>query len=192
MVRVLRSALVLGVLAAVMVVAPVPASAHEELTATSPVDGSTVTTRVTEVTLSFSGPVRADGSTVTVTGPDGRTHSSAAVSVVDTVVHQPVAPLSSGAYRVEWRVIAGDGDPMSGQFSFTLALPPELEPTTAAPTNAAPATAPPSTPEPRSPSVADGGRGSGASPWWWLLAALVVVGVLAAAVVVSRRRGRTG
>ena len=107
------------------------------------------------------------------------------------------APLSSGAYRVEWRVIAGDGDPMSGQFSFTLALPPELEPTTAAPThaaptNAAPTTAPPSTPEPRSPSVADGGRGSGASPWWWLLAALVVVGVLAAAVVVSRRRGRTG
>jgi len=187
MVRVLRPLLGLAAVAAVLVVAPVPASAHDELTATSPADGSTVATRVTEVTLTFSGPVRADGTTVTVSGADGRAYGSGPVSVVDTVVHQPVTQLGSGAYRVEWRVIAGDGDPMSGQFTFTLSLPPELEPTTASPT-----TQPRTTlPDPQPSGVAtDDSAGSG-SPWWWLIAALVAVGVVIA-VVVLRRRGRAG
>jgi hypothetical protein len=52
--------------------------------------------------------------------------------VVDDVVHQPVYPLRSGSYTVEWRVVSADTHPVQGRFEFTVALPPELEPTVVA------------------------------------------------------------
>jgi methionine-rich copper-binding protein CopC len=167
-------------LGAAVVLAPAPASAHDELTATTPADGATVNGQVSEVTLTFGGPIRADGSTVTVTGAGGQNHSVGGVSVLNTVVHQPVGLLTSGTYRVDWHVIAGDGDPMNGQFSFTLDLPPE--PTTAEPTTTSQATQQAT----GTPAAAD--QGSGGEVWWPLL---TVVLLLVAATVVLWRRRRT-
>jgi methionine-rich copper-binding protein CopC len=170
--------MILGAAVAVAVLVPAaPVAAHTELTATGPADGATVTTPIEDVTLTFSGPVRADGSTVTVTGPDG-VASQGQLTVLDTTVHQPVTPLRSGPYRVDWSVVAGDGHAITGSFGFTLALPPELEEPSPSPI-----------PSPSTTGQAtDGGRDSSAGPW------LVTVGtgvLIIALVLLLRRRGRS-
>ncbi|MBX6358415.1 MAG: copper resistance protein CopC, partial [Micromonosporaceae bacterium] len=127
--RFLRRAVVASVAAGVaMLGAPAPAAAHTVLLGTTPAEGSVVTTVTTEVTLTFSEPVRAQFTTVAVTGPGGRAYGNGDLSVRDNVVHQPVHPMGSGAYEVAWRVVSLDGHPVSGTFSFTVQLPAEQEP----------------------------------------------------------------
>src|SRR5262249_10295408 len=111
---------------AVLLSAPTAASAHTELLGTSPSEAAVITAPVNEVTLTFSGPVQGDGGTVTVTDSGGRTYNSGQLSVIDFVVHQPVAVIAAGSYRVSWSIVAGDGHPMSGEFTFEFSLPPEL------------------------------------------------------------------
>ncbi len=174
-----------GLLAGVAV-APGPALAHDELTGTSPADGATVDTRLDEVTLTFSGVVRADGSTVTVTGPDGTAHHDGPLSVLDRVVHQPVTSMGSGTYRVQWRVLAADGHPMTGEFAFTVALPPELEPT--------PSPTPTASPSPEQtatqPGTATGGESRPAGWVLCLVAAALVLALAVTLVLLRRRRGQ--
>jgi methionine-rich copper-binding protein CopC len=173
-----RLAIVL-VLVSAAVAVPAPAWAHTELLSTSPADAAVMTSPPGEVTLTFSGPVRADGSTVTVTGPDGRTHSDGAVAVIDFVVHQPVRDLTSGDYQVQWQVVAADGHPMSGQFTFQLSLP-EPEPTPS------PSTVTPTTTDVLPAPVADN---RGVPAWVWV-AALVALAVITFVVVLTRRNAR--
>jgi methionine-rich copper-binding protein CopC len=176
------SAIVAGVLAV-----PAPAWAHTELSGTSPVALATVTSPISEVTLTFTGAVRADGSSVEVAGADGQVYSDAALSVLNFVVHQPVAPLRSGQYRVEWRVVAGDGHPMTGEFMFEVALPPELEPT-GSPT---PAHSEPTPTASAGVAIDTTDDGSSAALWWALGGALGAV-LIALLVLLGMRRGRHG
>jgi methionine-rich copper-binding protein CopC len=171
-------AVVAAVVAATMALA-VPAGAHTELQATKPADGASVTAPIDEVTLTFNGPVRADGSTVTITGPGGQTVQNGPVSVIDTVVHQPVSPLRSGAYQVDWRVVAADGHALTGQFLFQVNLPPELEPTTPASTPAATDQGVPT----------DAAAPSDPTGWWWVAGGALAV-VLGAFLLWLSRRAR--
>jgi methionine-rich copper-binding protein CopC len=175
-------AAVLVLVSAVLAV-PAPAWAHTELLATSPADAAVVTSPLDEVTLTFSGPVRADGSSVTVTGPDGQSHSDGAVSVIDFVVHQPVTDLASGTYQVQWQVAAGDGHPMSGQFTFELSLPAEPSPT---PSPSTPNPDPTSEPTPSPGETGETGPGG----WVWAVALLAVLAVIALVVALVLRRSR--
>jgi len=182
---------VVAAVVATVVAMPAPAWAHTELLGTSPADAAVQTAPVEEVTLTFSGPVRADGSSVVVTGPDGQTHSQGALSVIDFVVHQAVADLASGTYRVDWVVVAGDGHPLSGQFTFQLSLPPELEPTPSptAPSPTATSPAPPATDTTAPASDTAAGDGGGSAAWWWLIAALVA-GLFVLVYLLTRRHSR--
>jgi methionine-rich copper-binding protein CopC len=174
MTRFARATIGLATMIAVVLALATPAAAHTELLGTSPAQAAVVTSPIEEVTLTFSGPVLPGGSSVIVSGPDGQDHSTGELTVLDFVVHQPVTSLASGSYRVAWTVIAGDGHPMTGEFTFQLALPPETDggPTTAADADLA---------------ADSGGSGSG---WWWLAAAigLAVVGV---GVLLGLRAART-
>lgn len=165
-----------------------PAAAHTELTATSPASGATVDVPVEEITLTYSGAVRADGSTVEVTGADGTTYGDGPLAVIDTVVHQPVRTLPSGTYTVRHRIIAADGHAMEGSFTFTVALPPELEPTTPAAGAPEPTQAPdPSRPAGAGADVDDPRSTAGI----WLGAASLTVALIALIYLVrrySRRR----
>ena len=165
------AALVLGLAA--------PAGAHTELTATNPADGATVTSPLTEVTLTFAEAVRGDGASVVVTGPGGATFHQGAATVLDTTVHQGVASLVSGVYTVDWRVAAADGDPMTGQFTFTLALPTPSPTATAEPTPSEPV-----------PSATAGAEPTGGVVPVGLIAlgVLLVVAVVAGLVVAFNRR----
>ena len=178
---------IIGLAAAAMLLfLATPAAAHTELTATGPADGATITVPIDEVTLTFAEAVRGDGITITVTGPGGTTYNKGAASVLNTTVHQPVAALRSGAYQVAWHVLAADGDPVEGQFGFTVALPPELEPG-ASPT-ASPE--PSAQPTPTSPATGSKGVESGVFPVGWVAGAVILVILVVVAVVRSGRRGQ--
>jgi methionine-rich copper-binding protein CopC len=157
--------------AGAVLAAPSGAWAHSRLSQTAPAASATVTAPVSEVTLTFNEHVHQQFSIVEVSGPGGTSYSDGHVRVVDDVVHQPVYPLKSGSYTVRWRVVSADTHPVQGTFGFTVALPPDLEPT-----------AVPSSPTPSRLATASAGHRS--VPWWsWALA----VAVLAIAGVVFVR-----
>jgi methionine-rich copper-binding protein CopC len=118
-----------------------PAAAHNSLKSSTPADGEQLTTAPTEVTLTFMQSADPRFVKVAVRGPGGASATAGGPTVTGTVVHQPLGPLTSGKYTVEYRVVSQDGHPVSGALSFTLVLP---EPSRAA---ASPApSASPSTP----------------------------------------------
>lgn len=98
-----------------------PAWAHVELTGTSPADGAVVDGPVTEVTLTFSAPVKQEFSTVTVHDSAGQSYEIGTSQGVDSTVTQPVRELSPGSFTVTWRTVALDGHPLQGQFRFEVA-----------------------------------------------------------------------
>jgi len=98
-----------------------PASAHTRLTGSAPSAGAEVPAATTEVALSFTGTVREAFSTVVVTGPDGAEAASGTPVLRGTdVVQELEGPLSAGAWTVAYRVVAGDGHPITGTLAFTV------------------------------------------------------------------------
>jgi copper resistance protein C len=160
---------------ATMLAPAVPAWAHSRLLRTAPAASATVTAPVSEVTLTFNEHVHQQFSVVVVSGPGKVSYSNGHVQVVDDVVHQPVYPLKSGSYQVEWRVVSADTHPVQGAFSFTVTLPPGLEPTAA-----------PSSPVPS--RLASPVAGHRDAPWWSWLVGAAVIGVAGVVLVLLRRR----
>ncbi|HZI97105.1 MAG TPA: copper resistance CopC family protein, partial [Actinomycetales bacterium] len=110
----------LGLLLAAHVAGAANASAHTELVSTAPADGGQLTTAPTDVTLTFSQPVGTELARVEVTGPAGDALQDGDPQVDGATVAQSLMPLDDGgAYTVTWRVVAADGHPISGTFSFT-------------------------------------------------------------------------
>jgi methionine-rich copper-binding protein CopC len=110
-------ALFLLVLGAI-VLAPLSATAHDVIEATSPGDGTTVDTMPSQVTLTMSDDPLELGSQVLVKGPAGNVAQGPA-SVDGRVVTQKVGPdAPAGDYVVTYRVTSNDGHPISGTFSF--------------------------------------------------------------------------
>lgn len=151
-----------------------PALAHTSLVGSDPAEGATVTAAPEVITLTFTDPMEAEFSTVTITGPDG-TDAAGNLRSDGAAVAVTVAPLTaSGRYEIGYRVLSQDGHPVTGTLAFTLDLPPSptggLGPSTAPPAAAAP-------PPPASAGAAQGGATDGGTPAWpWLVAALVLVG----------------
>lgn len=117
---VLLGALALGTLALLRLGMP-SALAHDGLLATSPADGESVAVAPGSVTLEFSGEIRALGTEVLVTGPDGSPASDGTVEVESgTVVAQLATGRPAGTYTVRWRATSSDGHPLTGTFSFAV------------------------------------------------------------------------
>ncbi|WP_433223161.1 copper resistance CopC family protein [Dactylosporangium sp. CS-047395] len=176
-----------GVLAAAVLVlfVPGPAWAHSTLLRSDPADGSTVSTPLTAVSLTFNEGVKQRFSTIVVTGADGKSYVDGTPRVVDKTLSQAVQPLPAGAVTVAWRTVSADGHPIEGRFTFT----------NAAGTPAAPSTEAVASPAVASPAVATqaaptrntaAGDGSGGLPW--VVAGVVAVVVLTAGAVLWRRR----
>jgi methionine-rich copper-binding protein CopC len=171
-----RLAVLITAVVAAVVLAPPTAWAHSQLLATTPAASAIVTAPAGEVTLTFNEPVHQRFSLVVVTGPGAVSYSNGHVQVVDDVVHQPVYPLRSGSYTVQWRVVSADGHPVEGRFGFTVALPPQLEPSAGPPSP--------------SPSRLAASTGQQSGRWWpWLLGlGVVVIGAIAMVGIARRRR----
>jgi methionine-rich copper-binding protein CopC len=163
----------------------VPATAHTELQSSDPAEGATVATAPTSIKLTFGEAVTVPKDPIQVTGPDGAKWTVGTVTLTGPVVSAPVqATGPAGAYTVNYKVIADDGDEVTGAVHFTLSA-------AASSSSAAPSTPATST----SPSVAPAASsdsGGGFPVWAWILIAVVVVAIVGGLVLRSRRSAGSG
>lgn len=102
-----------------------PAEAHSALVSSDPVDGSTVSTPIERVDLTFSeAPLTGldAGLRIEVRDEAGADVSTGEVLVDDVTMSKAVS-LSDGPYTVLWRYVSPDGHPITGEFGFTAVLP---------------------------------------------------------------------
>lgn len=162
-----------------------PALAHTSLLSSDPSDGSSLDAAPQRIALTFSDPMTAEFSTITIVGPDGTQYQNGEVSADGSTVSIGVQPLGpAGRYEIGYRVVSADGHPVPGSVAFTLTTPGRA----AAPTPATPAQAAAETPAPAAaPSGPD--DGSGGTPIWpWAVGVVVLVG---GGVVAALRLGKT-
>ncbi|QDE35260.1 copper resistance protein CopC [Microbacterium foliorum] len=179
--------------------APLSASAHDSLLASSPEADSTVDTLPAELTLTFSAKlIDETGATeVVVTDPSGDSVTEGAATVEGAIVTQQLSTEApAGAYHVIWKVVSSDGHPTSGEFDFTVANSTEAAPT------AEPSAEPTDTPTAAPAPIATAGPGTDATPapesddssasttliWVLAIAAVLVIGGIVVWLVVRGRR----
>lgn len=114
---------ILAVLAAQLSSASI-AWAHADMNQSAPQDGEVVAQGLSEITLTFSEPLRITVVTVAKNG------SKEAVGLKSKLPPSfvkkatlPVDPLAEGAYEVNWRGVSNDGHIMNGYFSFSVKKP---------------------------------------------------------------------
>ncbi|MFY1577978.1 copper resistance CopC family protein [Verrucosispora sp. WMMD703] len=175
----------------------VPAAAHNQLTGSSPRDGARVAEAPERVELRFLARLDEDTTKVTVTGPDNVDAAGGEPRFSGNRVSVPFTPGAAGLYVVGYRLVSGDGHPITGEVRFTLTTgtpaDPTPEPTAADPTatGTAASTPAPVTPEAATPMpMSDESSGGG---WWWAaVAVLLLLAVLATARLIRRRAARRG
>jgi copper transport protein len=124
-VKVLRrvAAVLVVAVAAAALLSWSPAYAHATLLFTSPAVDGAVPDSPPVVQLVFDQPIVASQTSLTVQSADGRGARLGPVGTGEdsSVVRAPVQEeLPAGEYRVEWQVVARDGDSMMGDFRFVV------------------------------------------------------------------------
>ncbi|HYP19963.1 MAG TPA: copper resistance CopC family protein [Chloroflexia bacterium] len=119
-----RVVILMAALLLVAVVGPRVASAHAHLESSTPADGATVATGLTQVTVTFSEEVSVDQSSAQLASADGSAVSGATGAVDranrNTMVITTPA-LADGKYTVTWRAVTEDDNGITnGTFSFTV------------------------------------------------------------------------
>lgn len=158
-----------------------PASAHDSLVSSSPAVGEQLATAPTQVELVFSDDVLPVGAAVLVVDAAGTDWVSGDVAIDRNTVTVPLSDgMPEAGYQVRWRVVSGDGHPISAIIPFAIG---DAEPLTV------------TAPEPTdSTSSADSDTApSEASQIWTTVAigaagALAAVGIYAAVLTIHRRR----
>lgn len=97
-----------------------PASARDRLVQSSPKRNVTLDASPRQVAITFSGEPQADGSSISVIGPDGRDATDGATRFEGNSMSIGFDATTKGRYTVTWEAISSDGDPISGQYGFTL------------------------------------------------------------------------
>jgi len=163
-----------------LVATATPALAHAELLASTPPANASLATAPATVELTFDEPVTLPENALEVVGPDNVTWRLGTPTLTGATVSAPVtAQGPAGRYTLVYRVIAGDGDPVSGSVAFTLTAAATPATTTAATPSSA---APPRT----DPSAGDGGT----LLWVWLAAGAVLFAALVFVTLRVRRPSR--
>lgn len=128
--RVFRRVAVIAVTGALaLLLAPVPAQAHNELRASNPAKGAKLATAPVEVTLDFAERLDPRFTTVAVTDTAGAAVADGKPRVDGVRAVQRLRQgLLAGDYTVAYRVVSVDGHPVRGSHTFTVTAPP---PTTA-------------------------------------------------------------
>lgn len=121
----LRLAAVLVVLIAAPLVMAGPASAHAALVSSQPGAGYAVTSPPDMLVLQFSEPVSLPADALTLTGADGaRLPLRASLDAGGTAVRGvPAGPVPAGTYQIGYRIVARDGDLITGSYAFGVATP---------------------------------------------------------------------
>ena len=131
----------LAATATVLLVGMGSAQAHSELISSSPAADSVLDFGPPGVELEFNQNIQNRFVNVAVTAPDGTQVGQGEPSAQGAKVLLPIRDgVGSGRYTVGYRVTSADGHPITGSYSFTIALSPSAHPgAQAADTSAAPA-----------------------------------------------------
>jgi methionine-rich copper-binding protein CopC len=98
-----------------------PASAHDELIASTPANSEALQVAPTKVTLQYSDSVLTIGAVVRVSDSADTTWTTGEPTFNGTTVTAPLAPnMPNGVYKILWRVVSTDGHPISGIVPFTI------------------------------------------------------------------------
>ncbi|GAB3553253.1 hypothetical protein GCM10027404_25340 [Arthrobacter tumbae] len=96
------------------------ASAHDELSSSTPEPGATLETVPQAIELTFTNVPATIGSQVQVLDAAGEDWAEGDVTITDTVATQAIrAGAPAGTYTVNWRVVSSDSHPIEGTFDFT-------------------------------------------------------------------------
>ena len=131
--------LTLGLL--LVLVFPTATWAHSKLESSTPAADAKITESVKEVNLSFNENIDENLSTLKVKNAQGEAVEVSEVKVnQNTMSGTLAAPLPSGSYTVEWKIVGGDGHPVDGTYAFEVDAPEaEAAPETPADTEETPA-----------------------------------------------------
>ena len=98
-----------------------PASAHDQLVASSPSAGEALTEAPAQVSLEFGAEVLTAGAMIVIADAQGTDWVAAAAVPQGTAVTADVrAGMPDGGYELRWRVVSADGHPISGIIPFTV------------------------------------------------------------------------
>lgn len=101
-----------------------PASAHDSLVSSDPVDGAQLTAAPAAVTLTFSANLQPLGGLIVVTDGSGTQVASGEPAVDGATSSLPLpADLPDDTYTVAWRAVSSDGHPIEGTFAYTVDAP---------------------------------------------------------------------
>lgn len=123
----IRDRAIAGILLAALAAAlPAPAAGsnmHLKLTKSAPAKDAELSSSPTEIRLWFSQETELSISRIVVTASDGTEIALGKVVAKkeNTLVAAVVDALVAGTYEVAWRTSSGDGHPVRGTFSFTVA-----------------------------------------------------------------------
>lgn len=103
-----------------------PASAHNTLESSVPVDGATLVAPAGQWLLDFASDVPLESASAEVVGPDGvRRSLPAPVHGMDASVLRFTLPADlTGAVTARWRLVSTDGHVISGRVGFTITSAP--------------------------------------------------------------------
>lgn len=114
-------ALVVGLLGNAML--SVPAQAHTDLIEAVPADGSELEAAPTNVIFTFNEELLEATVRVSITNESGAVVAKDVAESAGSVVTVPwPADLPDGTYSVSYRVVSGDGHPVTGEISFRYGL----------------------------------------------------------------------
>ncbi|QUG41823.1 copper resistance protein CopC [Psychrobacillus sp. INOP01] len=103
------------------------ALAHTGLESSTPAQGSTVTEKVNEITLTFLTKIE-ETSSFTLTNSSNDSIDVEGITVNDHIMTgNVIESLENGAYQINWKIIGADGHPMEGVIDFVLDAPEEVE-----------------------------------------------------------------
>jgi methionine-rich copper-binding protein CopC len=178
-----------------------PASAHSDLLASVPENGSTVS-EVSDVSLSFGEEIVGEYTTLSLANESGEQIELDAptMDATNTVVTTRIiaAPLVDGTYALGYYIVSIDGHPIEGAISFVVSGSPAPAPV--APTETANPEPEPTVTE--TPIAVDGevrllvtsnGASNPEMTWVWVgtgVAAVAVLGAVSAVLLIALRRRR--
>lgn len=111
----------LAVAALTLIAGTLAAFAHAKMVASTPADGASVASGLSQIDMTFSHPMRLTLVKVHRAADDAELALESALPKGFTSSAQVrVAPLPAGAYEVTWTAVSEDGHVMKGQFGFTV------------------------------------------------------------------------
>ena len=110
------------------------ALAHTGLESSTPAQGSTVTEKLKEITLTFLTKIEATSSFTLINSSQEEVDVEGITVNNDILTGNVTENLENGAYQINWKIIGADGHPIEGVIDFVLDAPEEVkaaeEPTT--------------------------------------------------------------